>query len=92
MLTIDIRHLLWHQFFILAAMDEQDFFYTIDASVMAEFKDRGSRFLLTYAYPVQSADEFKILLQQLKRIIPKPYITVLPASASMAIFRASDDG
>ena len=46
-------------------MDEQDFFCTIGANVMAEFKDRGSRFL-AYAYPIQSVDEFKNILQQLK--------------------------
>ena len=74
-------------------MDEQDFFYTIDASVMAEFKDRGSRFL-AYAYPVHSADELKILLQQLKKDHPKAvhHCFAYRLGLDGNIFRASDDG
>ena len=60
---------------------------------MAEFKDRGSRFL-AYAYPVQSADEFKILLQQLKKDHPKAvhHCFAYRLGLDGNIFRASDDG
>ena len=39
-------------------------------SAVAEFKDRGSRFI-AYAYPIQSTDDFKKYLQQLKKEHPK---------------------
>ena len=51
-------------------MSEKDFYYTIDQNSLAEFKDRGSRFL-AYAYPIQSTDDFKNYLQQLKKEHPK---------------------
>jgi len=35
-----------------------DHYFTIEQAGTAEFKDRGSRFV-AYAYPVNSADEFK---------------------------------
>ncbi len=47
-------------------MHEQEFYNTISQPAVAEFKDRGSRFI-AYAYPVQSTDEFKNYLQQLKK-------------------------
>jgi len=37
----------------------KDFFFTIKEVVTAEYKDRGSKFI-AYAYPLQSAEEFKI--------------------------------
>ena len=46
-------------------MSEKDFYYTINQDAVAEFKDRGSRFI-AYAYPIQSTDDFKKYLQQLK--------------------------
>jgi putative IMPACT (imprinted ancient) family translation regulator len=51
-------------------MDDQDFFYTVSSNAMAEFKDRGSRFL-SYVFPIQSANDFKNNLQQLKKEHPK---------------------
>ena len=37
---------------------------------MAEFKERGSKFI-AYAYPIDSVDEFKKILQNLKKEHPK---------------------
>ncbi|OYW20015.1 MAG: YigZ family protein, partial [Sphingobacteriales bacterium 12-47-4] len=51
-------------------MDNRDFFYTIEKESLAEFKERGSRFL-AYAFPIRSVDDFKIRLQQLKEEHPK---------------------
>jgi putative IMPACT (imprinted ancient) family translation regulator len=43
---------------------------TIEQTAMAEFKDRGSRFI-AYAYPAQSIDQCKKLVAQLKKEHPK---------------------
>lgn len=53
-----------------AEKNEADFYFTIDTSAVAEFKDRGSRFL-AYSYPLKSVDEFKRHLQELKKEHPK---------------------
>ena len=45
---------------------ETDFYYTIESSAVAEFKDRGSKFL-AYSFPVQDTDGFKKHLQELKK-------------------------
>lgn len=45
---------------------KEEFYFTIDKSSYAEFKDRGSRFL-AYAYPVTTVEEFKQHLNNLKR-------------------------
>jgi len=47
-------------------MQDQDYYYTIEQSSTAEFKDRGSRFI-AYAYPVSSPEEVKQYLQVLKK-------------------------
>ena len=44
-------------------MIEKEFYLTIQQPGVAEFKDRGSRFI-AYAYPVESVDVFKNYLQQ----------------------------
>ena len=51
-------------------MAEREFFQTIDKSVMAEFRDRGSRFI-GYAFPVESTIVFKKELEQVKSQHPK---------------------
>jgi len=51
-------------------MSEKDFYYTIDKSGSAEFKDRGSKFL-GYAFPIQSVEEFKAAMEGLKKEHPK---------------------
>lgn len=51
-------------------MAEQDFYYTIEKTATAEFKDRGSKFI-GYAYPVKSVDEFKECLNEIKKEHPK---------------------
>lgn len=46
--------------------NEKSFYFTIEKTSVAEFKDRGSKFI-AYAYPLATADEFKTYLQQLKK-------------------------
>ena len=47
-------------------MTEPDFYYTIDKASIAEFKERGSKFI-AYSFPIAAADDFKKQLQQLKK-------------------------
>ncbi len=51
-------------------MIEQDFYITIEKPSNAEFKDRGSRFI-AFAFPIETADDFKKELQALKKEHPK---------------------
>lgn len=72
---------------------EQDFYQTITQPSMAEFKDRGSRFL-AYAFPVAHADEFKTRLQELKKEHPKAnhHCFAYRIGLDGNNFRVSDDG
>lgn len=74
-------------------MTEQEYFFTIERSSVAEFKDRGSRFM-AYAYPVQTIEEFKGLLQQLKKEHPKAvhHCFAWRIGWEGTQFRVSDDG
>ncbi len=77
-----------------------DYYYTIDRSASAEFKDRGSKFI-AYAFPITDVMDFKKRLQQLKDEHPKAAHhcfayrigtdgNILPAGGQ--VFRSSDDG
>ncbi len=74
-------------------MSDQLYYYTIEKPALAEFKDRGSKFL-AYAYPIQTAIDFKMHLQALKKEHPKAvhhcfgYRLGLDGNS----FRISDDG
>lgn len=66
---------------------------TIEKSSGAEFKDRGSRFL-AYAFPIQSADDFKKQLKALKEEHPKAahHCFAYRIGTDGNNFRAGDDG
>src|SRR6188508_901597 len=49
---------------------DNNFYQTIEKGSVAEFKDRGSRFL-AYAFPISSTDDFKKRLKELKEEHPK---------------------
>ena len=68
-------------------------FYTIETAVIAEFKDRGSRFV-AYAYPIQTAEEAKQYIKQLKKEHPKAahHCFAYRIGFDETIFRVSDDG
>jgi uncharacterized YigZ family protein len=74
-------------------MSEKDFYYTIDQNGVAEFKDRGSRFI-AYAYPIKVTDDFKNHLHQLKKEHPKAahHCFAYRLGLDGNNFRVSDDG
>lgn len=70
------------------------FYYnTIEQPAMAEFKDRGSKFI-AYSFPVTSIDQAKKHLALLKKEHPKAVHHCLAYRMGVdgAIFRVSDDG
>jgi uncharacterized YigZ family protein len=69
------------------------YYYTIEQPSMAEFKDRGSKFL-AYAYPAKDIDTCKKLLAQLKKEHGKAVHHCLAYRLGVdgSIFRVSDDG
>ena len=72
---------------------DQDLYYTIDKPSMAEFKDRGSRFI-AYAYPIQSPADFKERLLQTKKEHPKAehHCFAYKIGVDGLQFRSGDDG
>jgi len=69
------------------------YYYTIEQPSMAEFKDRGSKFL-AYAYPAKDIDICKKLLAQLKKEHGKAVHHCLAYRLGVdgSTFRVSDDG
>jgi len=74
-------------------MTEKDFFYTIDKTAVAEFKDRGSRFIAT-AFPVTTKEDCKANLASVKSNHPKAshYCFAYRLGLDGNQFRAVDDG
>ncbi len=71
----------------------KDFYFTIAQSSSTEFKDRGSKFI-AYAFPVETAEEFKKQLQLLKKEHPKAvhHCFAYRIGTDGNNFRSSDDG
>jgi uncharacterized YigZ family protein len=69
------------------------YYYTIEQPSMAEFKDRGSKFL-AFAYPAKDIDTCKKLLAQLKKEHGKAVHHCLAYRLGVdgLTFRVSDDG
>ena len=69
------------------------YYYTIEQPSMAEFKDRGSKFL-AYAYPAKDIDACKKILAQLKKEHGKAVHHCLAYRLGVdgSTFRVSDDG
>lgn len=74
-------------------MAAPDFYNTIQQNAVAEYKDRGSRFL-AYAYPIANADDFKKHLQALKKEHAKAnhHCFAYRIGLDGNNFRVSDDG
>jgi uncharacterized YigZ family protein len=74
-------------------MTDQLHYYTIEKPSVAEFKDRGSKFL-AYAYPITNTDDFKKYLQVLKKEHPKAvhHCFAYRIGLDGNNFRVSDDG
>jgi len=66
---------------------------TVHEAAIAEFRDRGSRFL-AFAYPVKSVDEVKTLIKNLKSQHPKAvhHCVAYRLGHDGSQYRASDDG
>ena len=69
------------------------FYSTIEIPAIAEFKDRGSKFL-AYSYPVDSVDACKKIIAGLKKEHPKAvhFCVAYRIGIEGNLFRASDDG
>ena len=70
-----------------------EYYQTIEKESMAEFKDRGSKFL-AYAFPITNTPSFKARLQDLKKEHPKAvhHCFAYRLGVSGDEFRAFDDG
>jgi uncharacterized YigZ family protein len=68
-------------------------YFTIEKLAIAEYKDRGSRFL-AYAFPVQTPEMFKKQLKTIKEEHPKAahHCFAYRIGTDGTQFRASDDG
>ena len=74
-------------------MSESEFYRTIDQPAVAEYKDRGSKFL-AFANPIVTADDFKKQLFLLKKEHPKAahHCFAYRIGTDGNSFRVSDDG
>lgn len=74
-------------------MNDADFYYTIGSPGMAEFKDRGSKFIAC-AFPVQSVPGFKKCIESVKKSHPKAthHCFAYRLGLDGNIFRVNDDG
>ena len=74
-------------------MQSADHYFTIEKPSMAEFKDRGSKFL-GYAFPITSPEHFKQHLQDLKKEHAKAvhHCFAYRIGLTNNLFRVSDDG
>ena len=74
-------------------MIDSEYYQTIEQSAIAEFKERGSKFI-AYAYPVQTVENCKGYLQLLKKEHPKAvhHCFAYRLGFDGNIFRVSDDG
>ncbi len=70
-----------------------DHYYTIEKPSVAEYKDRGSRFI-AYAYPLHSVEDFKKYLKALKEEHPKAvhHCFAYRLGTDKNQFRSGDDG
>jgi uncharacterized YigZ family protein len=68
-------------------------YFTIEKPSVAEFKDRGSKFL-AYAFPISTVDDFKKWLKELKEEHPKAahHCFAYRLGMDKNNFRSSDDG
>src|SRR5882724_8840607 len=79
--------------FVIIIMTDQDFYTTVAKSGMAEFKDRGSKFI-GYVYPVASTEEFKESLNDVKKQHPRAthHCFAYRLGLDGNTYRVSDDG
>jgi len=73
--------------------NRDNYFYTIEIESLAEYKDRGSRFL-AFAFPIKDITDFKIHLKKIKEDHPKAvhHCFAYRLGTDGNVFRSSDDG
>ena len=71
----------------------QDTYKTIQSPAEGIFRDRGSKFI-GYAYPIQTEEDIKSILQNLKAEHPKArhHCWAMRLSPNRSVFRINDDG
>lgn len=74
-------------------MRQAEFYTTIEKSAVAEYKDRGSKFI-AYAYPVETPDDFKKCLEEVKKEHPKAshHCFAYRIGLDNNVYRVNDDG
>ena len=74
-------------------MQEMDHYFTIGDNAVAEFKDKGSKFL-AYAFHLRDTNDFKNKLQEIKKEHPKAthFCFAYRIGADKNQFRVSDAG
>ena len=74
-------------------MSDQEFYYTIEKTGVAEFKDRGSKFI-AYSFPIATVEDFKQRLDEVKKEHPKAthHCFAYRIGTDKNTFRVSDDG
>lgn len=74
-------------------MKQAESYFTIEKPSIAEFKDRGSRFI-AYAFPIKSQDDFKKRIKELKEEHPKAvhHCFAWRTGTDGNYFRSGDDG
>ena len=70
-----------------------EYFHTIEKAAVAEYKDRGSKFI-AYAFPITTIADFKKRLEEVKKEHPKAthYCFAYRIGIDKNNFRVSDDG
>lgn len=74
-------------------MSEADVYFTIDKAGVAEFKDRGSKFI-AYAWPISNTDDFKKQMESVKKEHPKAshHCFAYRLGLDKNVYRVGDDG
>ena len=74
-------------------MKHADFYYTVEQRNVAEYKDKGSRFIAV-VLPFTAVDEFKSNLESIKKEYPKAshYCFAYRIGLDGNMYRVSDDG
>lgn len=74
-------------------MSETDFYFTIERAGVAEFKDRGSKFI-AYAWPVGTTDDFRKQMEAVKKEHPKAshHCFAYRLGLDKNVYRVSDAG
>lgn len=76
-----------------AAVNQPEYYKTIEATAMAEFRDRGSKFI-AFTFPVSDVNDFKTRLAEIKKEHPKAthHCFAYRIGLDGTNYRVSDDG